>query len=125
MTAVGEQGRKSMMPTGLINALDIQKLQNSFASVAKLFLFCADADGQRITEMSGPAGEVDRILKLLNEKHLTSVIGRVIGNSIEEQVVEDTEFSNIKIASMSVRVEGEPVISWFICAVFDDYGHTH
>ncbi|MDO5573768.1 MAG: EAL domain-containing protein [bacterium] len=125
MTAVGEQGRKSMMPIGLINALDIQKLQNSFASVAKLFLFCVDADGQRITEMSGPAGEVDRILKLLNEKHLTSVISRVIGNSIEEQVVEDTEFSNIKIASMSVRVEGEPVLSWFICAVFDDYGHTH
>ena len=125
MTAVGEQGRKSMMPTGLINALDIQKLQDSFASVTKLFLLCVDADGQRVTEMSGPASEVDRILKLLNEKHLTEVIGRVIGNSIEDQVVEDTEFSNIKIASMSVRVEGEPVISWFICAVFDDYGHTH
>ena len=125
MATVDEQGRKSMMPTGLINALDIQKLQDSFASVTKLFLLCVDADGHRVTEMSGPASEVDRILKLLNEKHLTEVIGRVIGNSIEEQVVEDTEFSNIKIASMSVRVEGEPVISWFICAVFDDYGHTH
>lgn len=125
MATVDEQGRKSMMPTGLINALDIQKLQDSFASVTKLFLLCVDADGQRVTEMSGPASEVDRILKLLNEKHLTEVIGRVIGNSIEDQVVEDTEFSNIKIASMSVRVEGEPVISWFICAVFDDYGHTH
>ena len=125
MATVDEQGRKSMMPTGLINALDIQKLQDSFASVTKLFLLCVDADGHRVTEMSGPASEVDRILKLLNEKHLTEVIGRVIGNSIEDQVVEDTEFSNIKIASMSVRVEGEPVISWFICAVFDDYGHTH
>lgn len=124
MTAVDEQGRNSIMPTGLINVADIQKLQDSFSSVAKVFLFCADASGRRITEMSGPTDEVARILHLLNEKHITNVISRVTGSSIEEQVVEDTEFSNIKIASMSIRVENEPVISWFICAVLDQYGTT-
>ena len=112
------------MPSGLINVLDIQKLQNTFSSVAKLFLFCVEADGQRITEMSGPTEEVDRILKLLSEKHLTGVISRVTGSSLEEQVVEDTEFSNIKIASISIRVENEPVINWFVCAVLDSYGET-
>ena len=50
------------MPSGMINVLDIQKLQDAFSSVAKVFLFCVDNDGRRLTDMSGPSGEVDRIL---------------------------------------------------------------
>ncbi|HKM20721.1 MAG TPA: EAL domain-containing protein [Lachnospiraceae bacterium] len=120
MAAVGGQSRDSLEPAELVNRTDLQRLQDNFATVAKVFVFCVDVDGRRMTEMSGPPDEVNRILSILSEKHLIGVINRVTGSSIEEQVVEDTEFSNIKIASISIRVEGKPVINWFLCGVIED-----
>ena len=120
MAAVDEQSRNSFFSTGLIDVNEIQKLQDYFSKVANLFLYCTDADGRRITEMSGKSDEVDRILGILDRTQVESVIRRVTGASIEEQVVEDTKYSNVKIASMSVRTVGRPVINWFICAILED-----
>ncbi len=120
MAALDGQSRGSFVATNIINHTDLQKLQDGFAALAKIFLFCVDAEGRRITEMSGPPDEVSRILSILSEKHLVGVIHRVAGSSIEEQAIEDTEFSNIKIASVSTKIEGKPVISWFICGIISD-----
>ena len=101
---------------------ELQQLQDVYSAVTNLFIFCVDDSGSRITEMSGDPAEINRILGLIDESQMISVIRRVFGNSIEEQVIEDTAYSNIKIASIAVRIDGKPAFCWFVCGVLEDDG---
>ncbi|MDO4967073.1 MAG: EAL domain-containing protein [Lachnospiraceae bacterium] len=102
---------------------ELQQFQDIYSNVTKLFIFCMANDGQginRVTEISGDPLEVDRLLSLLSSDQITSAVVRVLGNSLEEQVIEDTEYSNIKIATIGVKIAGKPAFCWFICGVLDD-----
>lgn len=101
---------------------ELQQFQDVYSNISRLFMFCMANDGQginRVTEISGDPLEIDRLLGLLTSEQITSAVVRVLGHSLEEQVIEDTEFSNIKIATIGVRISGKPAFCWFICAVLD------
>ena len=102
---------------------ELQQFQDIYSNVTKLFIFCMANDGQginRVTDISGDPLEVDRLLGLLSSDQISSAVLRVLGSSLEEQVIEDTEYSNIKIATIGVKVSGKPAFCWFICGVLDD-----
>ena len=67
--------------------------------------------------MSGDVDGISHIVKLLDERQIKSVIGRVLFNNVEEHIVENTKYDNLKIASVGVRVGGVPAFAWFICGV--------
>ncbi len=98
----------------------LQKMQDIYAQLTNLFIFCVNGEGSRITDISGNAEEFGRIFELLEEEQIESIIERVLGSSLEEQVIEDTEYSNVKIASLSIRMSGKPVLCWFLCGVLND-----
>ena len=102
---------------------ELQQFQDIYSNITKLFIFCMANDGQginRVTDISGDPLEVDRLLGLLSSDQITSSVVRVLGTSLEEQVIEDTEYSNIKIATIGVKVSGKPAFCWFICGVLKD-----
>lgn len=99
---------------------ELQQFQDIISSVTNLFIFCVGSDGNRITEMSGDPIETNRIIGLVDESQMENVIRRVLGDSLEEQVIEDTAYPNIKIASIGVTVGKKPAFCWFICGVLDD-----
>ena len=103
-----------------INIKELQQFQDIISSVTNLFMFCVGSDGNRITEMSGDPLETKRILGLVDENQIISVIGRVLGTSLEEQVIEDTAYPNVKIASIGVRMGSIPAFCWFVCGVLDN-----
>lgn len=106
-----------------IDYKELQQFQDIYSNVTRLFIFCMANDGQginRVTEISGDPLEVDRLLSLLSSDQISSAVVRVLGSSLEEQVIEDTEYSNIKIATIGVKVSGKPAFCWFICGVLDD-----
>ena len=103
-----------------INTKELQQFQDIISSVTNLFIFCVGADGNRITEMSGDPIEIKRIVSLVDESQMVSVISRVLGDSLEEQVIEDTQYPNVKIASIGVSMGNKPAFSWFIYGILDN-----
>ena len=72
--------------------------------------------------MSGNPEEIARVVKLLDEMQIRAAINRVLFNTVEEQVIENTEYRNMKIATVGVRVGGTPAFAWFICGIGPDEG---
>ncbi len=106
----------------MIDTVRLQELQDVYAQVANLFIFCVDDTGKRVTEMSGNPDEISRVVQLLDEMQIRAAINRVLFDSVEEQVIENTEYPNVKIATVGVRAGGSPAFAWFICGVFPDEG---
>ena len=106
----------------MIDTVRLQELQDVYAQVANLFIFCVDETGKRVTEMSGNPEEIGRVVKLLDEMQIRTAINRVLFNTVEEQVIESTEYRNMKIATVGVRVGGVPAFAWFICGIGPDEG---
>ena len=98
-----------------IDTAQLQELQDVYATVANLFIFAVNDSGSRVTEMSGNPEDISRVASLLDEGQIRSILSRVLFNSVEEQVIEDTEYPNMKIASIGVRVNGSPAFGWLIC----------
>ena len=109
----------------MIETTQLQKLQDAYAQVSGLFIFCVNESGSRVTEMSGDPEEIGRVVKLLDEDQIRGVIGRVLFNNVEEQVVEDTQYTNVKIATVGVRIGGTPAFAWFICGILPDNGEEN
>ena len=106
----------------VLDTTQLQELQDVYAQVANLFIFCVDENGKRVTEMSGNPEEINRVVALLDELQIRAAINRVLFNSVEEQVIENTEYPNVKIATVGVRIGGKPAFAWFICGVMPDEG---
>ncbi len=106
----------------MLDTTQLQELQDVYAQVANLFIFCVDETGKRVTEMSGNPEEINRVVALLDELQIRAAINRVLFNTVEEQVIENTEYPNVKIATVGVRIGGTPAFAWFICGVMPDEG---
>ena len=102
----------------MIDTTRLQELQDVYAQVANLFIFCVNENGNRVTEMSGNVDEIARVVSLLDESQIRNTIGRVLFNNVEEQVIEYTQYSNVRIATVGVRIGNVPAFAWFICGVF-------
>lgn len=102
----------------MIDTTRLQELQDVYAQVANLFIFCVNENGSRVTEMSGNVEEIARVVALLDESQIRNAIGRVLFNNVEEQVIEYTQYSNVKIATVGVRIGNVPAFAWFICGIF-------
>ena len=120
MTYVGDTDRPSFLTQTTINTEELQRIQDVYAQLTNLFIFSVNQDGERITEMSGNPHEIDRVLGLVTEQQVVSILRRVMESSVEEQIVEDTGYSNVKIASIAVRSKGKLAFGWFICAILDE-----
>ena len=105
------------MIQGIIDAGTIQKMQDAFASLSNICIYCIDGDGHTVTTVSGEKEQSQRLLQLVGRQRLLTLYDRLCSSSIEDQSVEDTEYANLKIAAMAVRIEGKPVLCWLACCV--------
>ncbi len=122
MSFVVDDQLDNTFPKMVIDTAQLQDMQDAYSEVTNLFIFCVNESGKRITEMSGNPNEIVRVVSLLDESRIKTVISRVLGHSVEEQVIEDTAYPNVKIASVGVRINGDPSFCWFICGIMPDDG---
>lgn len=106
--------------TFMIDPAQLQDMQDVYAEVTGIFIFAVNEMGNRVTEMSGNQDEMGRIVALLDESQVKDIISRVLNSKVEEQVVEDTQYPNMKIASVGVKVDGVPAFGWFLCSIISD-----
>ena len=98
----------------------LQKIQDYFCEILNVFLYCVDEKGRTITTMSGREEDLEKVKKILQEVDAFSILDRVRLSSLEEQLVEDTAYGNIKIGAVSIRKKKIPVVNWFVCGITAD-----
>ena len=95
----------------------LKRLQEEFCALENIFAFAMDEDGKMLTEMSGAKEEVSIIYEKVGMDTFYNAYKRVTSNALEEQIVERTTYENVRIAAISVRVDGVPYLNWLLCAV--------
>lgn len=95
----------------------LKKIQDHFCAIGSLYAFCVDQEGCILTEMSGSREEVQRLYDTLGRDAFFRVCKRVMADPLEDQIVEDTCYDNVKIAAINVQVDKRPLLTWGICAV--------
>lgn len=107
------------MISDMMGRENIRKMQDGFAGLADVLIFCVDEDGKMLTEVSGNAHDAERMLQLIGKHQLLRLYERMRASSMEDQIVEDTEYHNVKIAAVAVRTESKPILCWLACCVLD------
>nr|MCR5406398.1 hypothetical protein [Lachnospiraceae bacterium] len=102
MTEVVNDQNMVSEQTVVIDGGWIQAVQDCYAEMSGLFIYLMDKDGRNITQMSGDAVEMSRIRAAVPKKQIDDIFERVMHGNTEEQIVEDTEYSNVKVASIAI-----------------------
>ena len=101
----------------VIDKTRLKKIQDYFCTVGNLYAFCVDQEGCMLTEMSGSEAEVRRLFDSFGQDAFFRVCERVMADPLEDQIVEDTCYDNVKIAAININIEKKPILTWGICAV--------
>lgn len=113
------QDTRSFLHT-FVEADKLRKWQNHFCDVANVFICCLDSNGTPLTEFGGKREEIDRIKELVGKEQFRDMLLRVAQSELEDQAIETTEYPNLRIAAVSTKVEGKPVLNWLVCGVISD-----
>lgn len=107
------------MISEMIERDNIRKMQDGFAALADILIFSVDGEGNMLTKVSGNPLDAERMLQLIGKQQFMRLYERLSISSMEDQIVEDTEYSNVKIAAVVVKEESKPILCWLACCVLD------
>ena len=104
----------------LIKEDELLSLQKHFCSAQGVCAYCVDAYGEKRTEISGNANDLEILKNYIDPNQISQALSRVEEGSLEELVVEDTKVANLKLAVLSVRVEHRVMVNWVLFAFLND-----
>ena len=99
---------------------ELRRWQDSFATMAGVYLCCLDMTGEKITDFSGDMHEVAVIKKAVDDIHIRNIFQRVTEGELEDQSVERTTIPNLRVAAVAAKLEGNAQLVWIVCAVLKD-----
>ena len=108
----------------LIEIQELEKWQKHFCSIANIFVCCVDGNGTALTEFGGNAEDKDQLRKIIDNEQFHSMLQRVSESTLEEQAIETTAYPNLRLAVISAKADGKPVLNWLVCGVLSDVVDT-
>ncbi|MCQ2520135.1 MAG: hypothetical protein MJ107_06355, partial [Lachnospiraceae bacterium] len=108
------------MEKSMLDLVIVHRLSARFSKVAGMYMYALNQNNEIISEITGDPAESKKILNLIGDECLDALYHRVADSELEVQAVEDTLIPNIKIAAVSLHVDGIPVITWMIIGVIND-----
>lgn len=111
----------SSFSQSLLDKKGLAKWQKRFCEMTGVFACCVDSRGIPVTEFGGNSEEeAERILKVIDREQMQSMLLRVTESTLEDQAIETTAYSNLRLAAVAVKKEGKTVFSWLLCGVLSD-----
>lgn len=104
----------------IIDLEQIQWLAQRFCEATSVFGYGVDSEGKAITKLCGHGEDVNRIAKYLDEQQAEELIRRVETGSLEEQVVESTDYTNLMSAAIAIHINGRHMLTWVVYGVRED-----
>lgn len=108
----------------LIEGRELEKWQKCLCEIAKVFVCCVDSSGAFLTEFGGNPKELQELLKVIDKEQLQNMLLRVSESTLEDQAIEKTAYPNLRMAVVTVKTGGKPVISWLVFGVLSDVSET-
>lgn len=102
---------------GFENIGELQKLQDKFSMLSRLFLYCVDREGRPITEVSGREYGAETLLEQIGSVPFEEIFRELLGSITEEQIVEESGIPDVKVVAQSIRAEGEVKALWLAAVV--------
>lgn len=94
--------RSSLLLEEMLDIDWIQMQQEHFCSVTNLFVYCVDGVGKPITGISGEKEQGEQIYQIIRQEHFQELFDRISKDELEEQIIESTRFTNLKLAVFAV-----------------------
>lgn len=110
----------SLLIQSLTEGRELEKWQGYFCDMTKTFVCCVDGKGEAVTEFGGNPEEIQRVLKAIDKEQLQEMLRRVENSTLEDQAIETTAYPNLRLAIISVKISGKPIISWIVCGILSD-----
>ncbi len=96
----------------LIDKEQLQRLQDEFCAVTDSYVYCINAEGEAQTKISGEPQGAKWITEQVSGEIIEQVFLRVAEGTLEDIAIEDTNIDNLKLAAISVKIEGKLVLTW-------------
>ena len=97
-----------------------KSLQKWFGDVANIFISCLDAQGREIMEPAGDKEELEKLRQYMDSDQNNELLHRIRMSQMEDQIVEDTVYPNLKIAVISIKMDNTVVLNWFVVGILSD-----
>ena len=94
-------------------------MQDCFCLLGNFFACCVDGNGNRITSMSGDEADVKKINEVFDDDAFYRLFEQVSRSSLEDMIIEDTKYQNVKMAAVAYKMNGKPIICWLACCVLE------
>ena len=91
-----------------------------FGESANVYISSYDCYGSLQTDFSCSEEEKEALKQYVPETLRTEILNRVLGNGLEDQVVEDTGVEYIKAGASAIKVDGKCKLVLFYCGVLAD-----
>ena len=104
----------------IINLEQIQRLAEQFCVATNLFAYAVDSEGKPIIRLSGNSNDSGKVWEYLDKDQAKELVARVKSGSLEEQVVEQTEYVNMMAAAIAIQIKGEQLLTWIVYGVLED-----
>ena len=101
-----------------------KSLQCMFGDVANVYISCLDGQGHEMMEASGDKADLERLRQYMDVEQNRTLLHRIGISSMEEQIIEDTIYPNVKIAVVSIKIEDSVILNWFIVGILSDCDTT-
>lgn len=98
----------------------LQKIQDKFCYLGNISAYCVDEFGDKLTEWSGEKEDIAFFQDALLDEQLYSLFEKVRESTLEEQIIEDTNYGNLKVAAIGYKLEGKLIFCWLACCVFSE-----
>lgn len=104
----------------LIEVGELERWQRHFCDIAHIFVCCVDGKGTPLTEFGGNAEDKDQLREIIDREQFQGMLQRVSESTLEEQAIEATAYPNLRLAVISAKAGGKPVLGWLVCGVLSD-----
>lgn len=103
-----------------VDEKDLGGWQKHFCNVTNVFLCCLDSEGNPLTEFCGRTDEAVKIQQYIDGEQYHDMLLRVSESTLEDRAIETTAYPNLRIAVVSAKLQGKPVLNWLACGVLSD-----
>lgn len=103
---------------GFVEKEMLQKIQNKICSLANISAYCVDELGDKITDWSGNREDIVLFQDTLLNEQLWGLFEKIKESTLEEQIIEETNYGNLRVAAIGYKLEGKLIFCWLACCVF-------
>lgn len=103
-----------------VDIMIVYRMALRYSQVADLYMIGYNSRGEVICDLTTEPSEGKKLINLIGQETLDNLFERVSGDDLEVQAQEDTCIPNIKVAGVSLHVNGEVIVTWLLIGVMND-----